>query len=78
MALMLDAVKTATSNGTKQPTRSAVIDNILGTKDRESVLGRYSIDKNGDTSITSYGVYKIKNGGLSFFKQIKGPPKSGA
>jgi branched-chain amino acid transport system substrate-binding protein len=74
MALMLDSIKKATSNGTKAPSRTDVIDIIHSTKDRESVLGRYSIDKNGDTSITAYGVYKIKGGQLAFFKQIKGQP----
>jgi branched-chain amino acid transport system substrate-binding protein len=78
MKLLLDSIKTATDNGTKQPTRDKVIDIIHSTKDRESVLGRYSIDKNGDTSITAYGVYKIKAGDLSFLKQIKGPGEKGA
>jgi branched-chain amino acid transport system substrate-binding protein len=78
MKLLLDSVKTATDNGTKQPTRDEVISTIHSTKDRESVLGKYSIDKNGDTSITAYGVYKIKDGELAFFKQIKGPGEKGA
>ena len=32
------------------------------TKDRKSVLGTYRIDKNGDTTLTDYGLYTIKNG----------------
>jgi branched-chain amino acid transport system substrate-binding protein len=35
------------------------------------VLGTYSIDKNGDTSITDYGVYKVKGGQITFDRVIK-------
>ena len=33
--------------------------------------GTYSIDANGDTSLTDYGVYSIKDGNLEFDKTIK-------
>jgi branched-chain amino acid transport system substrate-binding protein len=35
------------------------------------VLGKYSIDENGDTTLTDYGVYGIKNGQLAFDQTIK-------
>jgi branched-chain amino acid transport system substrate-binding protein len=35
------------------------------------VLGKYSIDENGDTSLTDYGVYKIEDGELTFEKSVK-------
>jgi branched-chain amino acid transport system substrate-binding protein len=35
------------------------------------VLGTYSIDSNGDTTITDYGSYKIVNGKSVFLKTIK-------
>ena len=35
------------------------------------MLGTYSIDANGDTSLTDYGVYSIKDGQLQFDKTIK-------
>ena len=41
------------------------------TKNRQSVLGEYSIDKNGDTSLTDYGLYVIKGGEPTFSKVIK-------
>jgi branched-chain amino acid transport system substrate-binding protein len=68
MALILDAMKRA---GTSANDRAAVNDQIHQTKDRSSVLGTYSIDKNGDTSQTDYGLYSIKNGKLVFIKVIK-------
>lgn len=69
MALMLDAIKRASDKG--DLTRQAVIDAIFQTKDRNSVLGTYSIDQNGDTSLTDYGIYKINAGKLVFDKVIK-------
>jgi branched-chain amino acid transport system substrate-binding protein len=36
-----------------------------------AVLGTYSIDENGDTSLTDYGVYTIEGGELSFDQTIK-------
>jgi branched-chain amino acid transport system substrate-binding protein len=68
MALALDAIKRA---GDKGNDRQAVIDQLFSTKDRKSVLGTYSIDQNGDTSITDYGVYKIKGGQITFDRVIK-------
>ena len=35
------------------------------------MLGTYSIDSTGDTTLTDYGVYEVKDGALSFFKVIK-------
>jgi branched-chain amino acid transport system substrate-binding protein len=71
MALMLDAIKRATNNGTKTASRSAVLAAIYGTKDRKSVLGTYSIDANGDTTLTTIGAYGIKNGKDFFLKSIQ-------
>jgi branched-chain amino acid transport system substrate-binding protein len=69
MALMLDAIKRASAKGAL--TRKAVVDAVFSTKNRKSVLGTYSIDKNGDTSLTDYGLYKIVSGKLTFDKVIK-------
>ena len=35
------------------------------------MLGTYSIDENGDTTLTDYGVYSIKDGELVFDQTIK-------
>jgi len=66
MELALDAIKRS-----KTGERPAVIKALFATKDRQSVLGAYSIDKNGDTSLSDYGVYSIKNGNLVFDQTIK-------
>jgi branched-chain amino acid transport system substrate-binding protein len=64
--LALDAIKRSGS-GSKEDIVKALFD----TKDRESVLGTYSIDENGDTTLTDYGVYGIKDGELTFDQTIK-------
>jgi branched-chain amino acid transport system substrate-binding protein len=66
MELALDAIKRS-----KTGDRADVIKALFATKDRKSVLGTYSIDPNGDTSLTDYGVYSIADGQLKFDKTIK-------
>jgi len=66
MRLALDAIERS-GTGKKEDVLKAIFD----TKDRSSVLGTYSIDENGDTSLTDYGVYSIDGGELKFDKTIK-------
>src|SRR5215217_4151010 len=66
MRLALDAIERSGS-GSKED----VVKALFESKDRSSVLGRYSIDKNGDTSLTDYGVYSIDGGELNFDRTIK-------
>jgi branched-chain amino acid transport system substrate-binding protein len=66
MSLALDAIQRS-STGTKPDILKA----IFATKDRKSVLGTYSIDSNGDTTLTDYGVYTVANGDLKFDETIK-------
>ena len=51
--------------------RQAMIDALFATKGRESVLGTYDIDENGDTTLTDYGVYSIDGGELKFDETVK-------
>lgn len=69
MELALDAIKRSQTGD-----RADVVKTLFDTKDRDSVLGTYSIDANGDTSLTDYGVYSIKGGDLVFDKTIKAQP----
>ena len=68
MSLTLDAIKRAGDNGND---RKAVVDQIFKTKGRESVLGTYDIDENGDTTLSDYGGNRIEGGKLVFDKVIK-------
>jgi branched-chain amino acid transport system substrate-binding protein len=69
MRLALDAIERS-GTGSKEDIIKALFD----TKDRQSVLGTYSIDENGDTTLTDYGVYTVKDGTLTFDSTIKAQP----
>jgi branched-chain amino acid transport system substrate-binding protein len=66
MRLALDAIE---RSGTGE--KADIVKALFETKDRQSVLGTYSIDENGDTTLTDYGVYTIKGGELQFDSTIK-------
>ncbi|HEX2416390.1 MAG TPA: branched-chain amino acid ABC transporter substrate-binding protein [Thermoleophilaceae bacterium] len=68
MKLVLD---TCEELGPDCSDRQAMIDALFQTKGRESVLGTYDIDENGDTTLTDYGIYTIKGGELQFEKTIQ-------
>jgi branched-chain amino acid transport system substrate-binding protein len=67
MALALDVLKRA---GDKAGDRAAVVKELFNTKDHKSPIGTYSIDANGDTTLTDYGLYAIKNGLPTYEKKI--------
>ena len=69
MSLTLDAIKRAAAEG--KVDKAAVIDQLFATKERSSVLGTYSIDENGDTTLTDYGSYRIDKGQLVFDETVK-------
>ena len=66
MRLALDAIERS-GTGEKEDILAALFD----TKDRKSVLGTYSIDENGDTTLSDYGVYKVEKGELVFDRTIQ-------
>lgn len=68
MKLVLDTCKELGSDCTD---RQKMIDALFNTKGRESVLGTYDIDENGDTTLTDYGVYTIEGGELKFGETVK-------
>jgi branched-chain amino acid transport system substrate-binding protein len=68
---MQDALLAIQNAGDKGNDRQAVIDQFFQIKDRDSVLGKYSIDENGDTTLSDYGGDKVKGGQLVFDKVIK-------
>jgi branched-chain amino acid transport system substrate-binding protein len=68
MRLVLD---TCEQLGPDCTDKQAMIDALFNVKGRESVLGTYDIDENGDTTLTDYGVYTIEGGELQFDQTIK-------
>jgi branched-chain amino acid transport system substrate-binding protein len=72
MKLGLDTVKAL---GDKGSDKAAVLDALFATKNRKSALGTYSFDKNGDTTLTTYGLYNVgSDGNPTFEKAIKYKP----
>ncbi len=51
--------------------RAAIRDAVFGTKDFKGVLGTWSFDANGDTSLTTMSGQQIKKGKLEFQKELK-------
>ena len=68
MSLMLDAMKRA---GDQCNDRAAIIDQVFKTKDKKSVLGTYSVDKDGDVTTKQFGRFFVKNGKLSYDKTVQ-------
>jgi branched-chain amino acid transport system substrate-binding protein len=65
MNLGLDTIKGLGDKGTD---KAAVLDALFATKDRQSALGTYSFDENGDTTLTDYGIYKVGDDGNPAFE----------
>jgi branched-chain amino acid transport system substrate-binding protein len=73
MKLGLDTVK---SLGAKGNDKSAVLKALFATKDRQSVLGTYGFNSNGDTTLKSYGLYKVGSDGEPVFFMTLTPTKT--
>lgn len=67
MQLVLDAVVAAGAS------RDGVIDSLFSVRDRQSVLGTYSIDPFGDTTLRSFGIYRIADGRLRWSNAVLAP-----
>jgi branched-chain amino acid transport system substrate-binding protein len=65
MSLVLDSIRAAGRHGND---RRAVIAELLATRDRDSVLGRYSIEADGETTLTRFGVDRVAHGRLQFWR----------
>ena len=66
MLLSLDAIERSETGE-----RADVLKAVFATKDRDSVLGKYSIDANGDTTLGAYGAYTIADSKLVYDQTIK-------
>ena len=62
MAALLDAIKSSAPD----ITRAGVIHQFFAIRNRNSVIGTYSIDANGDSTLGVYGAYVIDRGALVF------------
>jgi branched-chain amino acid transport system substrate-binding protein len=67
MTLVLDAVRAA---GARGDDRQTVIDRVFATTNRNSVIGRYSVEADGETTLSSYGVDRVSSGHPVFERAI--------
>jgi branched-chain amino acid transport system substrate-binding protein len=67
MTLVLDAIRAA---GPRANDRQTVIEHVFATKNRNSVIGRYSIEANGETTLPSYGVDRVSDGRPVYFRTL--------
>lgn len=64
MSVVLDAIRRAAERGND---REAVIECFFQTKDRRSVLGTYSVQASGETTLSRYGVDRVSDGRAVFY-----------
>jgi branched-chain amino acid transport system substrate-binding protein len=72
MTLMLRAIDRATDHGRHEAERAKVLAAIFASRNRHSVLGTYSIERNGNTTLREYGAYRVRNGRLVFLRTFEG------
>ncbi len=69
MSAVLLAIRRAGAHGNN---RQAVIDKFFAIRDRDSVLGPYSIEASGDTTLSRYGFDRVSGGRLVFYRAFEG------
>jgi branched-chain amino acid transport system substrate-binding protein len=69
MAVVLDSIRRAGDSGDD---RDAVVNAFFDTRDRHSILGTYSIDDVGDTTLNRLAGYRLRAGRLAFAASLRG------
>jgi branched-chain amino acid transport system substrate-binding protein len=67
MSSVLDAIRRAGARGNE---RQAVIDAFFSSGERDSVLGRYAIEADGEPTFARYGVDRVSAGQARFYRAI--------
>ena len=70
--LALDTIKALGAQGDSRP---AVLRALFATTTRHSVLGTYGFNSDGDTTLKSYGLYKVDSSGEPVFFKTLTPTK---
>ncbi|MDQ3184738.1 MAG: branched-chain amino acid ABC transporter substrate-binding protein [Actinomycetota bacterium] len=66
--VMLDAIERASKDG--EVTRETVLKQIFATEDYNGVLGTWSFDEDGDTTLTELSVQRVENGEFEYQRTI--------
>ncbi len=67
---------TIASLGANGDNKADVLKALFAIKDRQSVIGTYGFDANGDTTLKSYGLYSADKTGNLVFKETLTPTKT--
>jgi branched-chain amino acid transport system substrate-binding protein len=60
---MLDAIERASKEaGGAVPDRKAVVEQVFATQDYDGVLGTWSFDNEGDTTLTKLSIQEVEDG----------------
>jgi branched-chain amino acid transport system substrate-binding protein len=54
--------------------RETTVRAARATRNRDSILGRYSLDEHGHTTSTAYGRVAVRDGELIWDRDDSGPP----
>ena len=73
MQLALDTIKNLGAQGNN---KSAILAALFADKSVQSVLGTYGFNANGDTTLKSYGLYKVGSNGDPVFYKTLTPTKT--
>jgi branched-chain amino acid transport system substrate-binding protein len=68
MTVVLDAIRDAGARGND---RRTVTDLFLATKSRSSVIGPYSMEADGESTVSRYGVDRVRGGRPVFLRTIE-------
>jgi len=60
--VMLDAIERASEESGGEVDRAAVLEQVFATEDYEGVLGTWSFDEDGDTTLTKLSVQRVEDG----------------
>ncbi len=71
MSVVLAAIRAAGDHGND---RQAVIDRFFATRNRPSVLGRYSMQASGETTLSRFGVDRVRGGQAVFYRALTVQP----
>ncbi len=69
-------LETVSKLGAQGSDKAAVLKALFATASRSSVLGSYGFDANGDTTLKSYGLYKVDSTGNPVFYKTITPTKT--
>jgi branched-chain amino acid transport system substrate-binding protein len=70
--VMLDAIERAGEDGEVE--REEVVDELFATKDYDGILGTWSFDEDGDTTLSDYSVFGIDGGEWVFEESVQAEP----